>query len=106
VHVRNGKGGLERNVPVLPGREADVQEARAGRDPEAPTFERIPRHLDVHSYRREYAQALYLYYAPGRQLPPPTGRLSKQDYDEAAAQRVSWALGHNRVSVALDHYRR
>jgi integrase len=106
VHVANGKGGRVRDVPVLPGHEADVLAVSAGRDPEARTFERIPRHLDVHSYRREYAQALYLYYAPGRQLPPATGRLSKQDYDEAAAQRVSWALGHNRVSVALDHYLR
>src|SRR5881398_1943442 len=67
--------GLERNVPVLPGRETDVLVTIAGRDPEAPVFERIPKHLDVHSYRREFAQALYLYHAPSRTLPPAIGRL-------------------------------
>ena len=43
---------------------------------------------------------------PHSRAPAEIGRLSKQDYDEAAALRVSWALGHNRMSVALDHYLR
>ena len=106
VHVKNGKGGLERNVPVLPGHESDVLSMKEGREPEALVFVRIPKHLDVHSYRREYAQALYLYYAPGRHLPPVTGRLKRSEYEYDAAQRASWALGHRRVSVVLDHYLR
>jgi integrase len=104
VHVKNGKGGLERHVPVLVGREVDVLTVIAGRDPEVPVFERIPKHMDVHSYRREYAQALYLYHAPGRTLPSATGRLKRSDYDRDAAQRVSWALGHQRIDVVLRHY--
>ncbi len=106
VHVKNGKGGLERHVPVLPGRETDVLVTIAGRDPEAPVFERIPKHLDVQSYRREFAQALYLSHAPGRTLPPTIGRLKPSDYDYQAAKRVSLALGHRRVDVVLRHYAR
>jgi integrase len=104
VKVRNGKGGKARTVPVLPGREADVRAVLSGSDPEALVFSRIPKHLDVHSYRREYAQALYQHYAPGRGLPPAQGRLKPGDYDRDAAQRVSWALGHNRIDVVIRHY--
>ncbi len=104
VKVRNGKGGKARTVPVLPGHEADVRAVLSGSDPEALVFSRIPKHLDVHSYRREYAQALYLHYAPGRGLPPAQGRLKPRDYDRDAAQRVSWALGHNRIDVVIRHY--
>lgn len=106
VNVASGKGGLQRDVPVLAGREAEVLAVVADHDPEALVFPRIPKHIDVHSYRREYAQALYLQYAPGRSLPPMTGRLKRSDYDRAAAERVSAALGHRRVDVVLRHYLR
>ena len=106
VHIASGKGRLTREVPVLPGREADVLTMKEDRSNDVSVFERIPRHLDVHSYRRGYAQALYLHYAPGRSLPPATGRLKPSDYDRSAAQRVSWALGHQRIDVVLRHYLR
>ena len=106
VHVLNGKGGKEREAPVLPGHEQDILALTTGRKPEDRVFERIPKHLDVHALRREYAQALYLSHTPGRELPPPDGRLRREDYDLHAAQRVSWALGHNRIDVVLRHYLR
>jgi hypothetical protein len=93
-------------VPVLPGREQDVLSVKAGRGADDLVFPRIPKHLDVHSYRREFAQSLYLSHAPGRALPSPTGRLKASDYDRSAAQRVTEALGHNRVDVVLRHYLR
>ena len=106
VHVASGKGGLERDVLVLPGCEAKVLVVSAGRDPDEVAFSRIPKHVDVHSYRREYAQALYLHYAPGRSLPSPIGRLKRSDYDAEAVLRVSQALGHRRRDVVLRHYLR
>lgn len=106
VHVRNGKGGKERKAPVIPGREQYVLMVIAGRNPEAKLFPPISKHLFPHVLRRQYAQALYLHYAPGRTLPPATGRLKPSDYDKAAALRVSEALGHNRLSVALYNYLR
>jgi integrase len=104
AHVASGKGGLERNVPVLAGCESDVLAMREGRDPEEPVFPSIPKHFDVHSERREYAQALYLQFALGRTLPPAQGRLKRKDYDREAAERVSAALGHRRVDIVLRHY--
>src|SRR5260370_28350960 len=112
VKVINGKGGKSRTVPVLPGHEHDVLAIRAGRVDEEHVFPRIPKHLDVHNYRRVYAHALYLSYlestSPLRQanLPPATGLLRRIEYDADAAQRVSWALGDNRVDVVLRHYLR
>jgi hypothetical protein len=75
----------------------------ADRKPEERVFDRIPKHMDVHAYRREYAQALYLSLADCN-LPSPGRRLRQSDYDLSAVQRVSWALGHNRLDVVLRHY--
>jgi integrase len=104
VQVWNGKGGKERTVPVLFGCEQDVLRAKEGLASGDVVFSRIPKHLDVHSYRREYAQALYLYHTPGRSLPSAEGRLKRKDYDRDAAYQVTLALGHNRIDVVLRHY--
>lgn len=104
VKVRNGKGGKSRTVPVLDGHEHDVACMKEGHTDEDLVFSRIPKHLDVHSYRRAFAQALYLTLAPGRSLPPSTGRLKRGDYDADAVMEVSKALGHNRRDVVLRHY--
>jgi len=106
VKVRNGKGGKPRTVPVLAGHEGNVLCLKEGRQDDERVFPRIPKHLDVHSYRREYAQALYLSLAPGRSLPPPAGHLRPSDYDVDAVLHVSKALGHNRKDVVLRHYLR
>jgi hypothetical protein len=62
--------------------------------------------MDVHSYRREFAQAMYLSLAPGYQLPPAFGRLKRNSYSKEAVEKVSQALGHTRRSVVLHHYLR
>lgn len=104
VKVWNGKGGKIRTVPVLAGHEQATLIAKEGLAEKDVVFPRIPKHLDVHSYRRAYAQALYLSLAPGRTLPPAVGRLRHNDYDRAAAEQVTHALGHNRIDVVLRHY--
>lgn len=43
VHVVNGKGGRERDVSVLPGKEEDVLVVIAGRDPDQHVFTSIPK---------------------------------------------------------------
>jgi integrase len=106
VHIKNGKGGKAREVPVLPGHEEDVLAVVKGRAPHEKVFAHIPRHMDVHSYRRDSAQRRYLQHAPGQTLPPVEGRLRRGEYDPTAAQQVSWALGHNRLDVVLHHYLR
>ena len=106
VHVKNGKGGKAREVPVLPGHEQDVLAVVRGRAAHEKVFAHIPKHMDVHGYRRDSAQQRYLQHVPGRALPPVEGRLGHDDYDPVAAQHVSWALGHNRLDVVLRHYLR
>lgn len=104
ILVPSGKGGKARTVPVLPACEEEVWALPERGKPEEIVFPRIPKHLNVHAYRRAYAQALYLRYAPGWALPPATGKLRPGDYHHEAAQRVTWALGHNRIDVVLRHY--
>ena len=106
VKVRNGKGGKSRTVPVLAGHEQDVLCQKEGRQDGEHVFPSVPGHLDVHAYRRAYAQALYLTLAPGRSLPSPTGHLKRSDYDAEAVLQVSQALGHRRRDVVLRHYLR
>jgi len=104
VYVRNGKGGRSRRVVVIPGQEQAILSVIQDRPPDEHVFTHLAKHMDIHSYRRAYAQALYLHYAPGRNLPPAEGRLKRSDYDYEAALKVSWSLGHNRVDVVLRHY--
>lgn len=106
VHVESGKGGRMREVQALAGHDDDVWSMKEGRAEGDKVFTRIPKHLDVHSYRREFAQALYLAHASHGRLPPTSGRLREQDYDREAAFLVTQALGHNRLEVALRHYLR
>jgi integrase len=106
VHVKHGKGGKVREVPVLPGHEQDVLTIVQGRDPHEKVFDHIPRHMDVHCYRRDSAQQRYLQHTARVALPPVERRLRRGDYDTAAVQQVSWALGHNRLDVVLRHYLR
>lgn len=103
VHVPNGKGGKEREAPVLLAQVVEVQRLVAGRRPEERLFARLPD-IDIHALRREYAQLLYLQEAPGWSLPPAEGPLHPTDYHKEAVRRVSYALGHARLDVVLYHY--
>jgi integrase len=105
VHVRSGKGGKARTVLVDTDRLQDVLKLKAGRSDDERVFVRIPKHLDVHSYRRDFAQERYLRNAPDHELPPEEKeRLSPKDYDRTAAEIVTKSLGHNRRSIILSHY--
>ena len=57
----HGKGGRERESPVLAGREKAILDARdkALARGDLKVWPKVPQHMDVHGYRREYAQALY-----------------------------------------------
>jgi len=104
VRVVKGKGGKWREVSVFPGREQEVLSVVEGRDPDAPVFDHLPSDTDIHSYRRQFAQDLYVLLS-GRAL-PPAGRLHTRDLDRDAALVVSRQLGHLRISIVTDHYLR
>ncbi len=105
VDVRNGKGGKHRLVPVLPALQNCVLRAVATRLPDELLFPRIPVRLDIHAYRRAYAQALYCEDG-ARLLPPREGRLPHESIDQDRALYVSRALGHERIDVVVRHYLR
>jgi integrase len=101
VQVVRGKGGRARSVPVLPGREEDVHSVVVGHSPDEHTFARVPQ-MEIHVFRRSYAQALYVRYA---KKPLPEKRpLRLADVDREAVLKVSRALGHNRLDVVINHY--
>ena len=103
VFVRHGKGGKDREVPVFPGREQAVLSQVTGKPPGEHVFARISSLLDIHSYRRRFAQELYEYRS-GRPLPPLEGRLESEALDLDAALYVSRCLGHNRIDIIFGHY--
>lgn len=103
VHVRKGKGGKERKVAVFPGREQDVLAVKEGHTENELVFDRLPSAMDIHAYRRRFAQELYEHFSR-RALPPREGRLQAPDFDREAAEKVTRHLGHNRVDVIFGHY--
>jgi len=105
VVVRNGKGGRVRTAPVLRGHEEAVLRVTLYCPADELIFPRIPVRLDIHAYRREYAQLLYCEDGM-RALPPTEGPLPRGSVDLERALYVGRALGHSRVDVVLRHYLR
>ncbi len=103
VRVVKGKGGKYRAVPAFPGREQAILSQVIGKEADAPVFERLSSLLDIHSYRRQFAQELYEHLS-GCPLPPKEGRLHSPDLDRRAALFVSQCLGHNRIEIIFGHY--
>ena len=96
VAVRE-KGGRYREAPVLQKYTEIIKEIVNKKDSvEDKIFEKVHSCIDIHSYRREYAQELY------REL---TGRdYDSKNKDKEALMRVSEALGHSRIDVVTRHY--
>lgn len=103
-------GGREREIPVR-GDIERIKELceRAGHDK---VFERVPKAMDVHHYRSEYASNLYRELARERDAIPKNDRYCCRSdlkgvwYDKVAMKEVSEALGHSRISVIAEHYLR
>ncbi len=97
------KGGKERYAKVVGVLKDHVwktaQEALERHpDPFIPIFDRIPRAMDEHGFRAEYANLRY-------------EEIAGQPYvayhpDHEAMQQVSWDLGHNRPDVFRSNYAR
>ena len=111
VRVRRGKGGKPRTVPVLPAYQKHVAKCVADAKGKS-VFESkaIKQRMDVHSYRREYANALYRSYVRNlKTLSNQEKYFCRKDkagivYDREAMLIVSRALGHNRIDVIAEHY--
>lgn len=113
LYVRiNGKGGKLRTTLVNPNLQDIVLKKFANVQPNELVFKKgeVKSHMDVHSYRREYATMMYKLYAR------PLDTLKKEEkyycrndkkgivYDRQAMLTVSRFLGHNRIDVIARNY--
>lgn len=121
IQGTQAKGGRPRLVPVIGEVDTVVRlMMAAGKEK---VFGKIHSACDVHSYRAEYAAAMYMAYArPYRECmkskvwDPEAGKWRSSSvyrcrgerkgewYDIQAMLIVSRALGHNRISIIAGHY--
>lgn len=121
IHFHRGtKGGKERFSPIIGDKDLVVALMLCAGDEKV--FKKIPSNADTHSYRADYAKALYNMLArpidkiPFDKYDKKTGYIYQSDvfvcrkdkkgvrYDRNAMLHVSRALGHNRVSVIASNY--
>lgn len=124
VYFDRDKGGRCRYAPIIGEHKQDVIDRFNNTGRGEKVWLAVPKAMDVHSYRSDYATALYRAYArPIDTIPyDKTNKGSGQKYqsgvyhcrgdlkgvslDKAAMQQVSKALGHNRLEVVASHYLR
>lgn len=96
VDVHQGKGGRARSVTVLKEFQSRVEEIISNKAEDSQVFDKIPVRADIHSYRREFAAGYYKELS-GKEFNP-------KDKDKNAMEKVSNALGHNRLDVVTRNY--
>ena len=122
THVRSGKGGRERVSPIIGKNVEQIVERIRNTPEEEKVWQFIHQSADIHSYRAEYATAIYKANArkiediPYDRVNKGTGRRYQSDVytcrkdeagkklDKVAMLVCSKALGHNRISVVADNY--
>ena len=122
THVRSGKVGGVRMGGIVGINAEQSRERIRSTFPEEKVWQHVHKSADIHSYRAEYATAIYKTHArPIQEIPydrvkPGTGiRYQSEVYtcrkdeagkklDKAAMLVCSKALGHNRISVVADNY--
>lgn len=114
------KGGRYREAPVIGEVELVIRLMRSAGN--GKVFDKIPNGADIHSYRSDYATAIYRNHArPIQDIPYDavnrgTGRFYQSGVyncrgdqkgvklDKLAMLEATHALGHNRISVVAEHY--
>ena len=102
-----GKGGRYRESPVI-GPHAEEVAERMRLAGNGKVWTKVPSHMDVHSYRSEYATAIYCAYARNP-IPKEDRYFCRGDrkgtvMDRKAMMLASQALGHSRIDVVAGHY--
>lgn len=102
-----GKGGRYRESPVI-GPHAEEVAKRMRSAGSGKIWEKVPSHMDVHSYRSEYATAIYSAYVrdpiPEKDRYYCRGDRKGTVMDKVAMLKASEALGHSRIDVVAGHY--
>ena len=107
----HGKGDLIRTIPVLKGYNDAVIAVFDKCKAEKVFPKKIPTYIDVHSYRGDYAKAMYDQILADKitkgedvALDYHTRGEVKISLNRAIVKEVSKTLGHARVSVTVTHY--
>lgn len=124
THVRSGKGGRERMSPIIGKDAGQIIERMQNTAAEDRVWQHVHKSADIHSYRGDYATAMYRACAraieeiPYDRVNKGTGKRYQSEVyvcrkdeagrklDKAAMLVCSKALGHNRISVVADNYLR
>lgn len=98
------KGGLEREATILQSYREEITRIvnNANADKSRPLFSKYPNRIDNHAFRSEYAAARYVELTVGKE----DLKNDYRGYDAECLQKVSHDLGHNRISVVVEHYLR
>lgn len=121
IHVRNGKGGRERYVPISAAHQDEIVSRMQATQPGDKVWDKIHDNADIHSYRAQYAANLYKSYARDiKDIPfdsyTKAGHKKQSDVyacrkdlaglklDRKAMDMVSLALGHSRDDVVAQSY--
>lgn len=122
IFVRNGKGGRYRISPVIGKNSEQIVERMKAAAPDEKVWQYVSTLADIHSYRGDYATAIYRNYArPFEEIPVEGPSLctrksykndlyvcrkeeSKRKLDRYAMELTSKALGHNRIDIVAENY--
>lgn len=121
VHTKE-KGGRERIAPIIGDHAQEIVDRFKATDPDEKVWQHVPQNADIHSYRGDYATAMYKMYArkldqiPYDRVNKGTGKAYQSEVytcrkdeagkklDRLAMLMCSKALGHNRVEVVANNY--
>lgn len=112
LHVtRNTKGGRWRMAPLAgTPEEVELVQRMCKAAGDGRVWSNVPSSADIHSYRADYCQRVYLQHARSADKIPPAERYYCRGdrkgmiLDRAAMLEASRALGHNRIDVIASHY--
>ena len=121
VHTKE-KGGRERIAPIIGEHAQEIVDRFKSTAPDEKVWQHVPQNADIHSYRGDYATAMYKMYArkidqiPYDRVNKGTGKAYQSEVytcrkdeagkklDRLAMLMCSKALGHNRVEVVANNY--
>lgn len=119
VIVEQGKGGKYRESFILPQYQKEVLELFKNRQGEEKLFDKVPRNIDIHSLRGEYAKGVYNHILEHKEDKNflrddyncrlkgtyyMRGDFKGNSFDKEYVEVVSKCLGHNRIDTSICSY--
>lgn len=122
LDIKGSKGGRDRLSPILPDKVKEIKSIieTAKENGQQKLFKHIPKEIDIHGLRREYAQALYstlthdkhlrdkyLSNYPTRQEKVKSAYYKDRQgniYERDTVWVISNALGHTRIDTSITSY--